>query len=787
MRKKQTEEMDELHIEHPELEARMCADLKHYGILYLYAPIGWEKERIVGDFAAHHPEYPSRVVTDLDRLPESGGELLLVPCLEKLMGRPDIGKLWERISERRKGERWILTASVPLPEELMPFRVAGRLRIYGSGDLRPENRDVRAYLEKKGFRLYEEDYLHIEKDFDNMPLCVYMLEDPLRNSIHGYGRQEKEQCLEDVFFWIDIRFFRSLKTEEQNALLSLACFEELTEELVGTILDIPAEEARTLVKRFRNKGSILEECGGGRWRFAGLFRQFLARMEGKYMASEQLHQLYRRAMVYYEGKEEYGAALRFAELLKLNDRVAEFLDRILARPISYETFLSLEEYCLSLPMTWRKEYPRLIMAGAMLECIAGNREGYEEYVKLLERREAKETGEMLLILKMLGTGSMTPELLSEIWKHTEEIGVSTGKIWSMLQIPGNISLLHGDKDYSAFFVWQGRKKKNPYLEQIERLAGEDYASMAEFLLAEVCYERNELDEALTRLSRAFRMAVQEKNVRMQKLCNLKVADLMVIRNQADGAEAFLLHRLEEPEATDCYWNGNLLAHRMQYHLLKNDEERILGWMKKEAPDERGRFLSVEYYQYLMKARVYLWQEQYVQAEMILLTLKDFADSSGMTYLGIQVRILEAIQSYREQRESWRELLSEAVEMGRRYWFIRVFADEGEAVHELLNLLYGEKERKEDLYIKELLSAARAQMLIYPGYLKRKKPLQVESFTQYEKDVVKLLALGEKNAENARALCVSENTVKYHLKNIYQKLGAKNRSQALNLIAEYHLL
>ena len=68
---------------------------------------------------------------------------------------------------------------------------------------------------------------------------------------------------------------------------------------------------------------------------------------------------------------------------------------------------------------------------------------------------------MLLILKMLGTGSMTPELLSEIWKHTEEIGVSTGKIWSMLQIPGNISLLHGDKDYSAFFVWQGRKKKNP--------------------------------------------------------------------------------------------------------------------------------------------------------------------------------------------------------------------------------------------------------------------------------------------------------------------------------------
>ena len=54
-------------------------------------------------------------------------------------------------------------------------------------------------------------------------------------------------------------------------------------------------------------------------------------------------------------------------------------------------------------------------------------------------------------------------------------------------------------------------------------------------------------------------------------------------------------------------------------------------------------------------------------------------------------------------------------------------------------------------------------------------------------MIHLLALGEKNAEIALQLCVSENTVKYHLKNIYQKLGAKNRSQAVNMIKEYWLL
>ena len=58
---------------------------------------------------------------------------------------------------------------------------------------------------------------------------------------------------------------------------------------------------------------------------------------------------------------------------------------------------------------------------------------------------------------------------------------------------------------------------------------------------------------------------------------------------------------------------------------------------------------------------------------------------------------------------------------------------------------------------------------------------LEPLTRRERDIVRHVALGMRNAEVAERLGVTEGTVKTHLNNVFQKLGVRDRV-ALTLYA-----
>lgn len=54
---------------------------------------------------------------------------------------------------------------------------------------------------------------------------------------------------------------------------------------------------------------------------------------------------------------------------------------------------------------------------------------------------------------------------------------------------------------------------------------------------------------------------------------------------------------------------------------------------------------------------------------------------------------------------------------------------------------------------------------------------LQELTHRELDILKQLIVGSKNREICSALELSENTVKWYLKRVYEKLGARNRTEA----------
>jgi two-component system response regulator DevR len=87
--------------------------------------------------------------------------------------------------------------------------------------------------------------------------------------------------------------------------------------------------------------------------------------------------------------------------------------------------------------------------------------------------------------------------------------------------------------------------------------------------------------------------------------------------------------------------------------------------------------------------------------------------------------------------------------------------------------------------EDVTSAVR-QAFNHSVYLSTGRPAAVETvparensrgLTRRELEMLKLVAEGQSNAQVARALWVTEQTVKFHLSNIYRKLDVSNRTEA----------
>lgn len=153
---------------------------------------------------------------------------------------------------------------------------------------------------------------------------------------------------------------------------------------------------------------------------------------------------------------------------------------------------------------------------------------------------------------------------------------------------------------------------------------------------------------------------------------------------------------------------------------------------------------------------------------------------------MEIMVLQALAIYRQGRlDKSLDILEQAVAMAEPDGWIRPFVELGAPMDDLLKRLMSKNIAVN--YIEKLRAAFRGDEQVAvqdisghqaaPTLSASPQPL-VEPLTNRELDIFELLAQRLQNKEIAEKLFISKETVKSHLKNIFQKLDVGNRREAV---------
>ena len=90
-------------------------------------------------------------------------------------------------------------------------------------------------------------------------------------------------------------------------------------------------------------------------------------------------------------------------------------------------------------------------------------------------------------------------------------------------------------------------------------------------------------------------------------------------------------------------------------------------------------------------------------------------------------------------------------------------------------------RRETVVVSEVLVAMPAE------FVRDQTKVESLGITPRELEILELIAQGLSNKEIAARVFVSENTVKTHSSRVFEKLGARRRTQAVQMGKEYRLI
>jgi LuxR family maltose regulon positive regulatory protein len=209
-------------------------------------------------------------------------------------------------------------------------------------------------------------------------------------------------------------------------------------------------------------------------------------------------------------------------------------------------------------------------------------------------------------------------------------------------------------------------------------------------------------------------------------------------------------------------------------------------LQEEASDSYD--LRMRKYELLVLVRLLIIQERPGEALKLLESLIPAAEWRGRPAMLAEIHVLQALANQAQgDLDQAMDALERALFLAEPREYVGIFAGEGEPMRVLLR--EAAKRGIMPGYVNKLLAACGVSEYGGVGEPRSYPPMQSlpEPLSARELEVLRLLNTHLSSTEIAERLCVSVNTVRFHIKNVYGKLGVHSRSNAVQRAQELGLL
>ena len=321
--------------------------------------------------------------------------------------------------------------------------------------------------------------------------------------------------------------------------------------------------------------------------------------------------------------------------------------------------------------------------------------------------------------------------------------------------------------------------------QAEARMQEDYDDVAhsQLALAQIAYQWNNLEEARQAAQEALEIGERMDMEEFRALSTTRLALIEHAQGQTAQARqhllAWLAGRATPATPYSYHLHREVQAALARLYLADGDLLSVERWFESvERRDEPLPLLQHQREQ-LLKARLLVAQGEPVTAIEQLERLSLAAQQTWHFNLQREVQVVLVLAYFHAgRREQGQRQLLELLARTHSENYMRLYLDQGEVMAERLRELLPQIAEKTVLtYARRILNAFDRGTGVSDLQAQVTGDVLLEPLSVQERKVLRLLAAGNSNAEIARELVVSVNTIRTQVQSIYRKLNVNNRVEA----------